>query len=108
MIILPLAMIAWGLYCILRGVLWLRTWGPIEREECGEAPYLLVNAALVFLGLYALCILLPVKAGPVVMYLRWVFDAGTRPAQPDFFLRLIPGYALIVVALLPLRPPRRR
>jgi hypothetical protein len=105
------AMIAWGIFCHMKGYVWIRARKPLCREEIGEAWYIGINAFLIFAGLFAMAAINQISSPPIGSYLQWVFEdcAGFRKSkcgEPTFFLRLIPGYLVIAAILALLRPKR--
>jgi len=107
----PLVMITWGIFCHMKGYVWIRTHEPRYREEIGEGWYIGINAFFVFAGLFVMAVVNSISFQPVGSYLQWVFEvcAGFGKSQcrePTFFLRLIPGYLVIAAILALLRPKR--
>jgi hypothetical protein len=110
--LIPSVLIVWGIYCLRKGFLWIRTREPSYREEVGEGWYIGINAFLVFAGLFAMAVLNGISFPPVGSYLHWVFEVcvgfgRSQCREPTFFLRLVPGYLVTVAVLALLRPKRR-
>ena len=109
--LIPSILVAWGLYCLRKGIVWVRTREPRCREEVGEIWYVGINAFLVFAGLFAMAALNQISFPPIGSYLYWVFEVcagsgGSRCRDPAFVLRLAPGYLITVAVLVLLRPKR--
>ena len=109
--LVPLLMIAWGIYCHVKGHVWIRSRKPQYRAEIGEVWYIGINAFFVFTGLFVMAVVNQISFQPIGSYLHWVFEScdglgKSQCREPTFFLRLIPGYLVIAAILALLRPKR--
>jgi len=109
--LIPCALIIWGLYCLRKGFVWIRSCSPRGREQIGEFWFVGANSFLVFSGWFSMAALNQLSFPPIGHYLHWVFEVcvgvgRSHCREPSFFLRLVPGY-LVTVAIVALLRPKR-
>lgn len=93
----------WGLFCLHKGYVWIRTKDPVLRKDTNEFYFLGVNSFFVFVGFFVFLVINKPSSPVFSGYLAWIFS---KQGEIWFFVRLLPGYFFVTFLLAFLRPAR--